>query len=54
MTDGDKLTKPPTKSVEFIAELGDEVFFDPLTGTVIMPTITWKPKKPGAYDSQTP
>ena len=54
VTDGDKLTKPPTKSVEFIAEIGDEVFFDPLTGTVIMPTITWKPKKPGAYESITP
>ena len=45
----DKLTKPPTRSVEFIAEIGDQMFFDPVTGEFKMPTITWKPKKPGAY-----
>jgi len=50
----DKLTLPPTRSAEFIAEIGDQVFFDPLTGEFKMPTITWKPKKSGAYGSQTP
>jgi len=46
---GDKLTVPPTVSVEFVAEIGDKVFFDPVTGEFKMPTITWKPKKPGGY-----
>lgn len=54
VTDGDKLTKPPLQSVEFVAELGDNTFFDPITGELKMPTITWKPKKPGAYKDDTP
>ena len=53
---GDKITQAPApgSSVEFIAEVGDKIFFDPVTGVVQFPTITWKPKKPGAYGSVTP
>ena len=53
---GDDLVQAPPRgsSVEFIAEVGDRIFFDPVTGSVLLDTIGWKPKKPGAYGEETP